>query len=199
MRDTRRVSPITTTQQGFIAEREFMKLLMLGSDGELEVMAPATDDERRDLETHIRGKFTPGFIFQVKSTTYLDRRFKARRLSIHFPVAKDRLVSHPLFWYFFAYLDVEAMGFDDPVFPVPSLEVHTHASPELRDETWSFNFGASLESDADDYWRKFQQSKRDVGRYILHVLRAQRASATPLFGAGASQELPPGSIWVSAR
>jgi hypothetical protein len=76
-----------------------MKLLMLGSGGELEVMAPATDDERRDLETHIRGQFTRGFIFQVKSTTYLDRRFKARRLSIHFPVAKDRLVSHPLFWY----------------------------------------------------------------------------------------------------
>src|SRR6266550_1721299 len=88
MRHTRRVSPISTTQQGFIAEREFMKLLMLGSDGELEVMAPATDDERRDLETHIRGKFTPGFIFQVKSTTYLDRRFKARRLSIHFLLAK---------------------------------------------------------------------------------------------------------------
>jgi hypothetical protein len=199
MRHTRRVSPISTTQQGFIAEREFMKLLMLGSDGELEVMAPATDDERRDLETHIRGQFTPGFMFQVKSTTYLDRRFKARRLSIHFPVAKDRLVSHPLFWYFFAYLDVEAMGFADPVFPVPSLEVHTHASPELRDETLSFNFGASLEPDANDYWRKFQRTRKDVGRHILQVLRAQKSTATPLLAAAASQELPPGSIWVSAR
>jgi hypothetical protein len=176
-----------------------MKLLMLGSGGELEVMAPATDDERRDLETHIRGQFTRGFIFQVKSTTYLDRRFKARRLSIHFPVAKDRLVSHPLFWYFFCYLDVEAMGFADPVFPVPSLEVHTHASPELRDETWSFNFGASLEPDANDYWRKFQCAKTDVGRHILKALRAQRPIATPLLALGASQQLPPGSIWVSAR
>jgi hypothetical protein len=193
------VSPISTTQQGFIAEREFMKLLMLGSGGELEVMAPATDDERRDLEAHIRGQFTPGFIFQVKSTTYLDRRFKARRLSIHFPVAEDRLVSHPLFWYFFAYLDIDAMGFDDPVFPVPSAEVHAHASPELRDKTWSFNFGASLEPDADDYWRKFQCAKKDVGRQILKALRAQKSAATPLLAAGASQELPPGSIWVSAR
>jgi len=199
MRHTRRVSPITTTQQGFIAEREFMKLLMLGSDGELEVMAPATDDERRDLETHIRGKFTPGFIFQVKSTTYLDRRFKARRLSIHFPVAKDRLVSHPLFWYFFAFLDVEGMSFADPFFPVPSGEVHAHASPELRDENWSFNFGASLEPDADDYWRRFQRAQKDVGRHILEVLRTQRSTATPLLGASASQELPPGSIWVRAR
>ncbi len=198
MRHTRRVSPISTTQQGFIAEREFMKLLMLGSDGELEVMAPATDDERRDLETHIRGKFSRGLIFQVKSTTYLDRRFKARRLSIHFPVAKDRLVSHPLFWYFFAYLEVEAMGFADPVFPVPSLDVHTHASPELRNDTWSFNFGASLEPDANDYWRKFQRAKTDVGRHVLQVLRTQKSTAKPILTAGAA-ELPPGSIWVSAR
>jgi hypothetical protein len=193
------VSPITTTQQGFIAEREFMKLLMLGSGGVLEVMAPATDDERRDLETHIRGKFTPGLIFQVKSTTYLDPRYKARRLSIHFPVAENRLVSHPLSWYFFAYLDVEAMGFDDPVFPVPSAEVHAHASPKLKEKTWSFNFGASLESDADDYWRKFQRKQKDVGRYVLQTLRAQKATATPLLAVGASHELPPGAIWVSAR
>lgn len=94
------MTPISTTQQGVIAEREFMKLLMLGSDGELEVSAPVTDDERRDLETHIRGRFTNGLIFQVKSTTHIDHRFKARRLAIHFPVAKDRLISHPLFWYF---------------------------------------------------------------------------------------------------
>jgi hypothetical protein len=45
MRHTRRVSTITTTQLGFIAECEFMKLLMLVSHGDLEVMAPATDDE----------------------------------------------------------------------------------------------------------------------------------------------------------
>ena len=198
IRHTRSVSPITTTQQGFIAEREFMKLLMLGSEGALEVLAPVTDDERRDLETHIRGQFTPGFIFQVKSTTYLDRRFKARRLSIHFPVAKDRLISHPLFWYFFGYLDVDAMGFADPVFPVPSLEVHQHATPELRGDTWSFNFGASLEPDANDYWRKHQHPTKEVGRYILQELRAQKPAKTPLFTAGLVQELPPGSIWVSA-
>jgi hypothetical protein len=176
-----------------------MKLLMLGSDGELEVMAPTTDDERRDLETHIRGQFTRGFIFQVKSTTYLDPRFKARRLSIHFPVAKDRLVSHPLFWYFFAYLDVEEMGLADPVFPVPSLEVHTHASPELRGETWSFNFGASLEPDANDYWRKFQHSTKGVGKHILHMLQTQKLATTPEPALGSGPQLPAGAVWVSAR
>jgi hypothetical protein len=51
-----------------------MKLLMMGSRGELEVMAPTTDDECRDLETHVRGRFNAGTIFQVKSATYPDRR-----------------------------------------------------------------------------------------------------------------------------
>jgi hypothetical protein len=193
------VSPISTTQQGVISEREFMKLLMLGSDGELEVSAPVTDDERRDLETHIRGQFGQGLIFQVKSTTYIDHRFKARRLSIHFPVAKDRLVSHPLFWYFFGYLDVEAMGFADPVFPVPSEEVHQHANPELRGDTWSFNFAPSMEPDAKDYWRKYQHATNEVGAYILHVLRTQKRTVPPLLAAESPQQLPPGAIWVRPR
>src|SRR5438128_10486451 len=104
MRHTRRVSPITTTQQGFIAEREFMKLLMLGSEGALEVLAPVTDDERSELETHIRGQLTPAFLFQVKSSTYLDRRSNSRRLAIHFPLATDRVLSAAPFRYSVTYL-----------------------------------------------------------------------------------------------
>jgi hypothetical protein len=192
------MSPISTTQQGIIAEQEFMKLLMLGSDGDLEVSKPVTDDERRDLETHIRGQFTPGLIFQVKSTTHVDHRFKARRLSIHFPVAKDRLVSDPLFWYFFGRLDLEAMDFDDPVFPVPSKEVHQHATPELRGDTWSFNICPTLEPEANDHWRKYQHSTKEVGEYILHVLRTEPAS-TLLLASGAAPQLPPGAIWVRTR
>ncbi|HEY4845325.1 MAG TPA: hypothetical protein VII89_06495 [Candidatus Dormibacteraeota bacterium] len=194
------MSPISTTQQGIIAEHEFMKLLMLGSGGELEVLAPVTDDERRDLETHMRGTFTPGLIFQVKSTTYIDHRFKARRLSIHFPVAKDRLISHPLFWYFFGLLDLDAMAYADPVFPLPSEEVHQHANPQLKGDTWSFNFDPSLEADAEDHWRKFQHSTKQVGRYLLEVLRTrQHAAAAPLLPSGSALELPPGAIWVRPK
>jgi len=47
-----------------------MKLLMSGSDGLIEVTAPVTDDERRDLETHIRGEFGRSLVFQVTSTRY---------------------------------------------------------------------------------------------------------------------------------
>jgi hypothetical protein len=56
-----------------------------------------------------------------------------------------------------------------------------------------------LEPDADDYWRKFQQAQKDVGRDILQVLRAQKSTATLLLTAGALEDLPAGSIWVSAR
>jgi hypothetical protein len=190
------VSPISTTQQGLIAEQEYMKLLMLGSGGDLEVSKPVTDDERRDMETHIRGQFTPSLIFQIKSTTHVDHRFKARRLSIHFPVAVSRLISHPLFWYFFGLLNLDAMGYEDPVFPVPSEEVHRHATPELRDDTWSFNFCPSLEPDARDHWRKYQHSTKEVGKYILHVLRTQILAETPLLASGSSEHLPEGVIWV---
>lgn len=172
---------------------------MLGSDGQIEASRPVTDDERRDVETHIRGEFIAGLIFQMKSTTYFDHRFKARRLSIHFAVEKDRLISHPLFWYCFAYLDVEAMAFADPVFVVPSIDVHEHAAPQLRGGTWSFNFGPSLEPDARDYWRKFQHSTKEVGRYVLHLLETQKPAPEPLLAAGSGQQLPEGVIWVRSR
>src|ERR1700737_2402914 len=151
-------------------------------------------------KTHIRGQFTPGLIFQVKSTTYIDHRFKARRLSIHFPVAKDRLISHPLFWYFFGRLDLLAMRYDDPVFPVQSEEVHKHANPQLKGDTWSFNFDPSLEADAEDRWRKFQHSTNEVGRDLLEVLRPQKpAAAAPRLPSGSALELPPGAIWVRPK
>ncbi len=69
MLHTRRVSPITPNQQGFIAEQEFVKRLIAGSGGQLEIMAPATDDGRRDLEVHIGGQPARSVVFQVRSRT----------------------------------------------------------------------------------------------------------------------------------
>lgn len=182
-----------------IAENEWLKLFTLGSDGAVEVSKPATDDERRDMEMHIRGRFSRSLIGQSKSTTYLDHRFRARRISIHFPVRKERLISHPLFWYFFAYLDLEAMAFADPVFVVPSAEVHEHASPKLRGDEWTFNFGASLEPEARDRWRKFRHSTKEVGGYLLHVMETLKATHEPLLKAGSDQRLPEGVIWIRHR
>jgi hypothetical protein len=45
--------PLSLVQQGLIAQQEFAKLLMMGSDGRIEVASPLTDDERRDFEIHV--------------------------------------------------------------------------------------------------------------------------------------------------
>ncbi len=193
------MSPLSTTQQGLIGQQEFAKLLMLGTDGELEVTWSLTDDERRDLETHVHGEFGRSLAIQVKSTTYLEHRWKARHLAIHFPVREDRLTDHPLFWYFFAYLDRETMAFADPAFLVPSGEVHAHASPKLRGDTWSFLFAASLEPTSRDRWRDFRVAPRAVGPRVLDILKKSRRVRVPAAAATRRVLLPPETVWVRKR
>lgn len=51
------MSPVTFTQQGIITQCELAKILIITSDGLLDVAFPLTDDDRRDMEIHLRGKF----------------------------------------------------------------------------------------------------------------------------------------------
>src|ERR1700686_5307912 len=125
------VSPITFTQHGIITRCELAKILIITSDGVLEVAFPLTDDDRRDMEIHLRGEFARNLAFQVKSTLHPAHRFKAYQLSMFFSVPKDRLISHPNFWYFFGYFDIKTMTFANPVFIVPSADVHSRAAPRL--------------------------------------------------------------------
>ncbi len=188
------MSALSPTQKGIVAEHEFAKLLTLGSNGDLELVTPMTDDERRDLEAHRRGQFA-SLVFQVKSTTYLEHRFKARHFSIHFLVERDRLIEHPRFWYLFAYLDLEAMAFGDPVFLAPSAEVHAHAVPHLRKDIWNFSFEASLDRASRDRWQKYQVAPRDVGKKVLKVLETVGQQAAAPKGSSPLRLLE-GGLWV---
>ncbi len=161
------MSPITFTQQGIITQCELAKILIITSDGMLEVALPLTDDDRRDMEIHMRGKFARSIAFQVKSTLHLAHRFKAYQLSMFFSVPKDRLISHPNFWYFFGYFDMKAMAFANPAFIVPSAEVHSHAAPHLDGDRWTFNFSASLDPDSQDRWVPFRVETYEVGKRVL--------------------------------
>jgi hypothetical protein len=163
------MSPITFTQQGIITQCELAKILIITSDGLLEVAFPLTDDDRRDMEIHMRGKFARSIAFQVKSTLHLAHRFKAYQLSMFFSVPKDKLISHPNFWYVFGYFDMKAMAFANPVFVVPSAEVHSHASPRLDGDRWTFNFGASLDPDSQDHWVPFRVQTHEVGSRVLDI------------------------------
>jgi hypothetical protein len=62
------LSPISSTQQGIIAQQEFAKLVVLGSDGQLEVAWSLTDDERRDVEVHAQGQNPDAPSSQEKGT-----------------------------------------------------------------------------------------------------------------------------------
>jgi hypothetical protein len=168
---------ITFTQQGIVTQYELAKILIITSNGVLEVTLPLTDDDRRDMEIHIRGKFIGFIAFQVKSTTHLHHPYAANQLSIFFSVPKDKLISHPNFWYVFGYFDMEAMSFVDPIFIVPSTKVHQHAAPHLEGDRWTFNFSASLEPDSKDQWVPDRVKIRDVGRRVLEILEKQGPSA----------------------
>ena len=176
------MSPMSFTQQGVVTQYEVAKILIVTSDGLLEVSVPLTDDDRRDMEIHIRGHFANSMALQIKSTMHLDHRFKAYHLSMFFSVPKAKLVTHPDFRYFFGYFDRRTLAFAEPVFVVPSEEVHKHAAPHLDGDRWTFNFSASLDPESNDHWRPYRFKTHAVGPYILDILESQTAlaAASPL-------------------
>jgi hypothetical protein len=176
------VSPITFTQQGVVTQYALAIILIVTSDGVLEVAIPVTDDDRRDMEIHIREKFGRSVALQVKSTTHLAHRFKAYQLSMFFSVPKDKLINHPNFWYFFGYFDMKAMAYRDPVFIVPSEEVHTHAAPHLDGDRWTFNFSASLDPASQDHWVRWRTPTSEVGSRVIDIFGSEQVSraASPL-------------------
>jgi hypothetical protein len=187
--------PISLVQQGTATEFEFLKLVILGGDGELEASRPATDDDRRDADVHRRSDFSLGLGFQVKSAMHVDHPWAADRLHIRFTVLKDRLVTHPLFFYFFAFLDVRIMRFADPVFIVPSAEVHQHAIPHLHGDTWHFDFDASLGPKAHDRWLPYRVDTLHVGKRILSIIRdleSGKSLSTPALALPSASDF----LWV---
>jgi hypothetical protein len=162
---------LSSIQQGLIVQYEYAKFLMMGSGGLLELAAPMTDDERRDYEIHVRGRFGVGLASQVKSATHLHRMSKnVRYLLIQFDVRADRLISSPFFWYFFAFLDPKMMGLGDPCFLIPSADFHKMAAPRMRDGVWYFKMAASMEPKARDKWHPYRVRTVDLGERVLDIL-----------------------------
>jgi hypothetical protein len=187
---------ISFTQQGIVSQLEFAKLLTLGSTGALEAAAPFTDDERRDFEIHRKGDFDRSIAFQVKSSRNFVRMGRRQELSIHFPVRQERVVNHPRFWYFFAYLDVGRMAFSDPVFLVPSAIVHRHGSGPANKR--QFSFEASMSPKSRDQWVPYRVSTIEVGHKVLEIIAAfpRRLQAS---GPPTGLAKLPDLVWASRR
>lgn len=191
---------ITRVQQGAIGQFLAAILMMMGSAGRLEVAVPMSDDDRRDQEVHARGVFGMSLALQIKTSMqlHLGSGRVTPLLSVQFIVKAARLISHPLFWYLFAYLDPNRMTFADPIFLVDSATMHAHAIPRLRGGVWHFQFQASMGPNARDIWAPYRVHPEDLGNRVLQILRDQplasmteRASMDSLVGSDA--------LWVGRR
>jgi hypothetical protein len=192
------VSPLSDVQFSRFAEMECAKLLTFGRpSGVLEVMVPMTDDERRDLETHIKEHFRLSTALQVKACHVLYPHGKVLRLQKRFPVKRDRLIEDIFFWYFFGYMDLATMAYRAPVFLVPSHVVHVEAEHQVHGNIVDFNFVASMDPSAKDRFHQYGCDPADLAARVVKFLRAQERNLRASLGqAAASIIVEPGTILV---
>jgi len=192
------VSRLSDVQFSRFAEMEVAKLLTFGRPrGVLEVMVPMTDDERRDLEAHIKEHFRLSAALQVKASYVLYRLGRAPRLQKSFVVRPERLIEDLFFFYFFGYLDLETMAYRAPVFLVPSHIVHNEAVHELRGGLIHFNFVASMDPASRDRWRPWACDPSEVAGRMIKFLRAHESRKRASLGRpGGSVIGQPGTILV---
>jgi hypothetical protein len=193
------MSPISSVQQGVVAQYEFAKLLILGSDGQLEPAVPVSDDDRRDFEVHVKGDFRANLAVQVKSAIFLQHRFRSYNLAINFHVPKDRLISDPLFWYLIMCLDLDRLGSRDPLFLVNSHDMHRYASPKLVGDVWHFEFHASMSPDSKDRWHPSQVAAKDLGKKVLQLLTEVPLRTAPSDAAVQELSRLEHLVWVRRR
>jgi hypothetical protein len=187
--------PLTKIQQGVIGQSEAAKLMMMGSGGRLEVAMPLSDDERRDEEIHTRGQFGRALALQVKTTMRLIREGASLRVSFISNVETKRLISDPMFWYLFAYLDRKTMAFGDPIFLVDSATLHARLN--RREGSTNLVFHASISPNSHDRWVPYRVHPADLGTRIVHVLDTPGRLSKPRM-SGITEQAPD-LIWVGTR
>ena len=170
------MSSLSDVQFSRFAEMEAAKLLTFGRPrGVLEVMLPMTDDERRDLETHIKEHFRLSMAIQVKASHVLYQHGRISRLQKRFFVKRERLIEDLFFWYFFGFMDLETAAYRAPVFFVPSHVVHAEAVHQVRGNIIDFNFVASMDQTSKDRWRPYACDPSEVAGRVIKFLRAHES------------------------
>ena len=161
---------LTFQQQGMISQNEFAKFAMLGSNGEIELNPPLTDDDGRDFEVHRRRQFGRGLSIQVKSAMRLRVHGRVRHLKVDARYPKNRLHGSPFLWNFFAHMDPDRMEFSSPCFLIPSLIFHRRLRPRLVGHLAYYAFEASMSPTSQDMWSRYQVESRHIGRRLLQIL-----------------------------
>jgi hypothetical protein len=168
-----RMSPLSNVQFSRFSELEAAKCLTFGSGGGLEVALPMTDDNRRDMEIHLKDHFRSSVAAQVKARHVLVRRNRAEMLVIRFDEKRERLITSPYFWYFFGYMDLKSMRYQPPVFYIPSAVVHSAADPRPHGDMIRFTFAASMDPKSKDQWRPYACDPGEVAIRVMKFLRSQ--------------------------
>jgi len=193
------VSHLSDVQFSRFTETEVAKLLTFGRPrGALEVMVPMSDDERRDLETHLKEHFRESLALQVKAARVLYQHGRVSRLQKRFAVKRQRLIEDLFFWYFFGFMDLSTAAFRPPVFLVPSHIVHAEAEHQVRGNIVEFNFVASMAASSKDRWRPYACDPSEVAGRVVKFLRAEEGKKlAAMNGAASSIITQPGTILVA--
>jgi cytochrome oxidase Cu insertion factor (SCO1/SenC/PrrC family) len=193
------VSRLSDVQFSRFTETEVAKLLTFGQPrGALEVMVPMSDDERRDLEAHLKEHFGRSLAMQVKAAHVLYQHGRISRLQKRFGVKQQRLIEDLFFWYFFGFMDLATAAFRAPVFLVPSHVVHADAVHQVRGNIVEFNFVASMDPSSKDRWRPYACDPSEIAGRVVKFLQAHDDhKLTAASGAAASIIAEPGTILVT--
>ena len=161
-------------------------------------MVPMSDDERRDLETHLKEHFRLSLAMQVKAAHVLYQHGRISRLQKRFSVKRERLIDDLFFWYFFGFMDLATAAFRAPVFLVPSHVVHTEAVHELHGNIVEFDFVASMNPWSKDRWRPYACDPAEVAGRVVKFLQAHEGRRRAAMGrAAGSIIVEPGTILVA--
>ncbi|TME55009.1 MAG: hypothetical protein E6I60_07090 [Chloroflexi bacterium] len=192
------MSRLSDVQFSRFTETEVAKLLTFCSRGLLEVMVPMSDDERRDLETHLKEHFGVSYAMQVKAARVLYQHGRISRLQKRFVVKRQRLIEDLFFWYFFGFMDLKTAAFRAPVFLVPSHVVHAEAVHQVHGNIVEFNFVASMDPSSKDRWRPYACDPAEVAGRVVKFLRAHEGHRrAAMSGIAGSIIAEPGTILVA--
>lgn len=193
------MSRLSDVQFSRFTETEVAKLLTFGRPrGALEVMVPMSDDERRDLETHLKEHFRLSLAVQIKAARVLYQHGRVSRLQKRFVVKRQRLLEDPFFWYFFGFMDLSTAAFRAPVFLVPSHVVHSEAVHQVRGNLVEFNFVASMDPSSKDRWRPYACDPAEVAGRVVKFLRAHESRRLAALSAAPESIIAqPGTILVA--
>jgi hypothetical protein len=162
---------LTAPAEGIVGQLLFTAVAMLSSRGALKAGLPLVDDEGRDVEVHLAGKFRAAFAIQVKMSTRLTGTGKYRRLEMAFGIRPENLIDHPCYWYLFAHIDLSQMRLSEYMFLVPAREIHSHLAKKWNRGLPFFDFKANIDPNAHDRWSPYRVKPVDVGKHLVKLMR----------------------------